>query len=72
MSTDSRRRLGTAIMLVASILMAGGATWAAWQNSGDAGWFTSLVGAGLAMVGGLLVARNAQQCSEGNGESEGE
>ena len=72
MSTDSKRRLGTAIMQVASILMVGGATWIAWQNSGDTGWFVVLVGGGLATVGGLLVARNAQQCSEESGEAEGE
>jgi hypothetical protein len=59
-------------MQVASILMVGGATWIAWQNSGDTGWFVVLVGGGLATVGGLLVARNAQQCSEESGEAEGE
>jgi hypothetical protein len=69
MRTISRRQLADAILLLASVLMVGGATWAAWQNSGNAGWFVVLIGGGLGIAAGLL-KRNAQPCSEGSAETE--
>jgi hypothetical protein len=65
----SRNQLGDVIIILASILMLGGATWVAWQNTGDTGWFISLIGAGLAMTG-ALIKRNAQRCSEESDDAE--
>jgi hypothetical protein len=69
MSRISQNQLGDVIVILASILMIGGATWAAWENTGDTGLFIGLIGAGLAMTG-ALIKRNAQRCPEESADAE--
>jgi hypothetical protein len=67
MSTISKTRLASVILILASLLMVSGSTWVAWKNSGDTGWFIAaglaLIGAGSAMVSALL-QRNVQHRPE--------
>lgn len=63
----SNNQIAAVVIILASILLAAGATWDAAQNSGNAWWYVS-IGATLA-IAAVLNARNAKQCSEGQVEA---
>jgi len=67
MSTISKSQLGSIIMIFASVLIAAGATWAAFPDAGDAGWYVVFIGAGLGVTGQMM-RRNAGQCSKERAE----